>query len=164
MICTRWRLARNYIDGMQLLQYCAVDFGESFSCFDSLCFLYCTVFSDRFQGAGAAAVAGAKKERHSFPQNLLHSLMKLSRSRTLPAGNGAKSGNSQRGGGGGSGCCGSGSHSEREEHSSGKTPSGPQRPLSDQTPSGPTLKSIPTITLLASDDSRAHISRTVYYK
>ena len=116
------------------------------------------------QVAGAAA-ASAKKERHSFPGNLLHSLMKLSRSRTLPAphgsgGNGGKSG-SQRSGGNGGGCCVSGSqshsHSERDERSGGKGAGagGQHRPLSDQSApgghSGPTLKTIPTITLLASD-------------
>ena len=120
------------------------------------------------QIAGAAA-ASAKKERHSFPGNLLHSLMKLSRSRTLPAphgsgGNGGKNGSQRSGGnGGGGGCCGSGSgshshsHSEREERSGGKGAGagGPHRPLSDQSTtssqSGPVLKSIPTITLLVSD-------------
>ena len=109
------------------------------------------------QVAGAAA-ASAKKERHSFPGSLLHSLMKLSRSRTLPAPHSS-------GGNGGSGCCGCGSgsgsgshsHSEREERTGGKGAGvgGQHRPLSDQSApggqSGPTLKTIPTITLLASD-------------
>lgn len=110
---------------------------------------------------GASAAAGVKKERHSFPQSLLRLVTKrLSRSRTLPdgAGGGGKSASERSAGA--TGCCGSGAahaHSERDERACG-----PQRPLSDQSlPGAPALKSIPTITLHASDGTELVVDEIV---